>query len=109
VEVAGQTAVVSVQPEDKQGVFLGHQWLRTLSPGGGANMNTSVLCPRLRQRLQDDLSFSWNLATPCGSTALMGRAATDEKRSPGNTPPPTPCFVFWTLVILEFTNVSHTT
>lgn len=83
VVVGGSPATVSIGCEQMRGLALGHHWLSML---GGATppqtaVNGSSLCSRLRHRLEDDLSFSWNLPTKSGSTAALGRAKT-EKRMP---------------------------
>ena len=40
-----------------------------------------MLVQRLQKRIEDDLSFQWNLALPGGGTAYLGRAKT-ESRTP---------------------------
>jgi len=76
----GATAAVTVGAEPLRGVALGHHWLAAL--GGGASglvRNGTGLCSRLSQRLEDDLSFAWNLPTKSGSTAALGRARTQSR------------------------------
>jgi len=81
VQIASVNAVVGLSAEPMRGVALGHHWLSVL---GGASSeclasNSSVLCSRLRQRLEDDLSFAWNLPSKSGSTAVVGRARTQHR------------------------------
>lgn len=85
VEVDGIRARVVVGADPMKSVILGHHWLSLLSgqPSGNREIvtNRSALCARLAQRLEDDMSFAWNLPTRTGSTAAVGRATT-EKRLP---------------------------
>lgn len=78
-----KTCSVNIQPESLNGVALAHHWLSALASAcpSGLACNTSVLCTRLRQRLEDDLSFAWNLPTKSGSTAAVGRAKTQLRPS----------------------------
>jgi len=84
IDVEGVPACISVAAEATRGIGLGHHWLSLL--GGSATQggqesvaNKSVLCARLQQRLEDDLSFAWNLPTKSGSTAAAGRAKTKHR------------------------------
>eukprot|EP00455_Lapot_gusevi_P006133 TRINITY_DN1261_c0_g1_i2.p1 TRINITY_DN1261_c0_g1~~TRINITY_DN1261_c0_g1_i2.p1 ORF type:complete len:1126 (-),score=364.41 TRINITY_DN1261_c0_g1_i2:334-3711(-) len=77
VRVNGVAARVQVQPEPLSGVYLGHHWLQLLARP--ASHQASVLCRRLRERLEDDLSFAFNLPTASGSTAYLGRAKTEDR------------------------------
>jgi len=79
--MAGVLAKVSVGMESLEGVVLGHHWLSMLGSAGskGTAENKATLCSRLRQRLEDDLSFAWNLPTKSGSTAATGRAKTQQR------------------------------
>lgn len=81
IEVEGVQARVSVGAEPLKGVALGHHWL-SLFGGQGSDdttTNSAVLCTRLRHRLEDDISFAWNLPTKSGSTAAVGRAKTEQR------------------------------
>jgi len=83
IDIAGVRAGVSASPESLQGVALGNHWLSLFGgslPKSFAK-NSSILCTRLRNRIEDDLSFCWNLPSTSGSTAALGRART-EKRPP---------------------------
>lgn len=77
----GLPASVTVGSENLDGIALGHQWLSVLGTGTlrGLATNTSTACSRLRNRLEDELSFTWNLPTKSGSTAALGRAKTDHR------------------------------
>lgn len=84
IDVDGVPACISVAAEATRGIGLGHHWLSLLggsaTPGGQESVaNKSVLCARLQQRLEDDLSFAWNLPTKSGSTAAAGRAKTKHR------------------------------
>jgi len=77
----GGVSKVSVVQESMRGVFLAHKWLRVLSGrGAGVRWNKHVLAPPLRQLLEVSLSFNWNLPTPSGSTARLGRATTAHRQ-----------------------------
>eukprot|EP00927_Polykrikos_kofoidii_P068210 TRINITY_DN6357_c0_g1_i1.p1 TRINITY_DN6357_c0_g1~~TRINITY_DN6357_c0_g1_i1.p1 ORF type:complete len:1156 (-),score=207.21 TRINITY_DN6357_c0_g1_i1:64-3492(-) len=87
-------AAVSVEGESLTGLALGHHWLSVLAAGNGevsapgaasVATNASTLCDRLRYRIEDDLSFAWELPTKSGSTAALGRAKTKHR-------PPVPEF-----------------
>jgi len=83
LDVGGVRATVASSPESLQGVALGHHWLSLFGasvPKSWAK-NASALCTRLQNRIEDELSFSWNLPSTSGSTAALGRAKT-EKRPP---------------------------
>mmetsp|Transcript_4057 Transcript_4057/g.9617 ORF Transcript_4057/g.9617 Transcript_4057/m.9617 type:complete len:1190 (-) Transcript_4057:72-3641(-) len=80
VEVEGVQARIATRTDPMRGVTLGHHWISNLGgPGEGVAVNKSVLCTRLRQRLEDDMSFAWNLPTKSGSTAAVGRAKTEQR------------------------------
>eukprot|EP00929_Paragymnodinium_shiwhaense_P065839 TRINITY_DN3298_c0_g1_i1.p1 TRINITY_DN3298_c0_g1~~TRINITY_DN3298_c0_g1_i1.p1 ORF type:complete len:1175 (+),score=198.40 TRINITY_DN3298_c0_g1_i1:101-3625(+) len=72
---------VSLGAEVMTGLALGYHWMALLGGEQGKNTveNKSALCTRLRQRLEDDLSFAWNLPTKSGSTAAVGRAKTQQR------------------------------
>jgi|EP01047_Picozoa_sp_COSAG01_P024829 hypothetical protein len=80
-------AVVLETLAEGSGLMLAHRMLKLLdgsnhgaSTGGSAfSANTSVLVNRLRHRIEDDLSFQWNLALPGGDTAYLGRAKTESR------------------------------
>eukprot|EP00927_Polykrikos_kofoidii_P019850 TRINITY_DN19304_c0_g1_i1.p1 TRINITY_DN19304_c0_g1~~TRINITY_DN19304_c0_g1_i1.p1 ORF type:complete len:1214 (+),score=171.00 TRINITY_DN19304_c0_g1_i1:87-3728(+) len=83
-----QRAVVYTTPEPMSGIALGHHWLSILarSVAGSGNttadavaVNRATLCTRLRERIEDDLSFAWDLPTKSGSTAAVGRARTENR------------------------------
>eukprot|EP00927_Polykrikos_kofoidii_P068213 TRINITY_DN6357_c0_g1_i4.p1 TRINITY_DN6357_c0_g1~~TRINITY_DN6357_c0_g1_i4.p1 ORF type:complete len:1164 (-),score=189.03 TRINITY_DN6357_c0_g1_i4:98-3550(-) len=88
-EDAFSPAVVTVEGESLTGIALGHHWLSLLAADSSSAMasrkpaaiasNTSTLCTRLRDRIEDDLSFAWELPTKSGSTAMVGRAKTDNR------------------------------
>jgi hypothetical protein len=83
IDVNGVLARVSISPECMRGITLANDWLSLL---GRQNMesvaeNKASLCSRLRHRVEDDLSFNWNVPTKSGSTAATGRSKT-EKRKP---------------------------
>lgn len=81
ISVDGEKAQVSAGPEQLTGVALGHRWLSVLGSDALPDVaaNRSSLCGRLRSRLEDDVSFSWNLPTKSGSTAAVGRAKTQAR------------------------------
>jgi hypothetical protein len=79
---------IGVQRESREGKFLAFEWMQMLSatkPGAGGSpykANAQILCPRLAQRFEDDLSFNFNLPTQSGETAFLGRAVTNKNRKP---------------------------
>lgn len=83
VDVNGVLARVSVGPESMRGITLANDWLSLLGRQKMENVaeNKACLCNRLRQRIEDDISFNWNVPTKSGSTAATGRSKT-EKRKP---------------------------
>lgn len=90
VEVDGVQGKVACGNESLQGIALGYHWLSVLGVEDhvGVVANKSVLCSRLRHRMEDDLSFAWNLPTRSGSTAAMGRAKTDRRPPVSNEQQP---------------------
>eukprot|EP00927_Polykrikos_kofoidii_P068214 TRINITY_DN6357_c0_g1_i5.p1 TRINITY_DN6357_c0_g1~~TRINITY_DN6357_c0_g1_i5.p1 ORF type:complete len:1159 (-),score=227.76 TRINITY_DN6357_c0_g1_i5:64-3501(-) len=81
-------AIVAVEGETLTGLALGHHWLSVIAAGNGdasaptaasVATNASTLCARLRYRIEDDLSFAWELPTKSGSTAALGRAKTEHR------------------------------
>eukprot|EP00746_Dinoflagellata_sp_MGD_P166036 gnl/MRDRNA2_/MRDRNA2_95672_c0_seq1.p1 gnl/MRDRNA2_/MRDRNA2_95672_c0~~gnl/MRDRNA2_/MRDRNA2_95672_c0_seq1.p1 ORF type:complete len:1132 (-),score=226.74 gnl/MRDRNA2_/MRDRNA2_95672_c0_seq1:199-3351(-) len=83
LDVNGVLARVSIGPESMRGITLANDWLSLL---GGQNLenvaeNKASLCRRLRQRIEDDMSFNWNVPTKSGSTAATGRAKTQTRKS----------------------------
>lgn len=83
VEIDGVRAQVFCAPEPLAGIALGHRWLTLLGGQGPPSQkvatNCGTLCTRLRQRLEDDVSFAWNLPSKSGSTAAVGRAKTAQR------------------------------
>mmetsp|Transcript_40045 Transcript_40045/g.87446 ORF Transcript_40045/g.87446 Transcript_40045/m.87446 type:complete len:1126 (+) Transcript_40045:88-3465(+) len=81
VEVGGQRATVSIGTETLSGVVLGHHWLEAFGRVAkeGLAVNTSSLSSRLKHRLEDDLSFAWNIPSISGSTAALGRTKTKQR------------------------------
>lgn len=81
IEVGGTRAAVHSSAETMQGIALGHHWLCLFGVKLPAffTQNSSSLCARLRNRIEDDLSFSWNLPSTSGSTAALGRAKTENR------------------------------
>lgn len=81
VQVNGKTLLPArATAESLRGVALGYHWLSAL--GGsplGLIENKPMLCRRFRERMEDDLSFAWNLPTKGGSTAALGRARTEHR------------------------------
>ena len=74
VTVNGKRASVGVVQEPLVSMFLAHDWMSKLASG---LRNPSALSSHLRARLQDDLSFNWNLLSP--RTAYLGRAKTENR------------------------------
>jgi hypothetical protein len=65
------------------GLLLAHRILQLFcasdAAGSGVSVNESVLVDRLKTRIEDDLSFQWNLALPNGDTSYLGRAKTTSR------------------------------
>jgi hypothetical protein len=65
------------------GLLLAHQLLQRLNSSATAAsrlvVNKAVLVKRLQTRIEDDLSFQWNLALPNGTTSYLGRAKTTSR------------------------------
>jgi ubiquitin len=76
---------VSTSQECLQGLNLGYHWLTKIANSkkriGGALPNP-MIADRLLTRIEDELSFNWNIPLLGGETALIGRAKTRKPRSP---------------------------
>ena len=80
----GEDMQVIVEAERQGGVALGYQWVSLLSgalSSSSANtaFNRSVLPPSFLRSVVDYLSFNWNIPSPTGSTALLGREKTTAR------------------------------
>jgi hypothetical protein len=78
---AGMVGTVELETlAEGSGLMLAHRMLKLLGSGSSAfSANRAVLVDRLRHRIEDDLSFQWNLALPGGGTAYLGRAKTESR------------------------------
>ena len=79
VVVGGAQARVDLVQEKEDGVLLAHDWMSVLQGTAAQVTNKALLTAPLRQRMMDDLSFIWNLPTPTGSTACLGRQKTARR------------------------------
>jgi large subunit ribosomal protein L40e len=82
--VNGNDVVASIkfERESLRGIHLGYNWITCFNSHSYSKVNNPMLAMRLISRIQDDLSFAWNLPLPTGVTALVGRIKVRVKRPP---------------------------
>ncbi|KAI9208488.1 uncharacterized protein BJ171DRAFT_489060 [Polychytrium aggregatum] len=75
------TVAVELAHEPMMGQALAYEWLKTVTKTAADQaINTSVASPHLLSRIEDDLSFGFNVPSPSGATAYLGRAKTTLNR-----------------------------
>ncbi|ORY48044.1 hypothetical protein BCR33DRAFT_714494 [Rhizoclosmatium globosum] len=73
----------SVKPEMLEGANLAFEWLAvTGQKDSAAKLNSSVAVPNLLARIEDNVSFAYNMPTLTGTTAYLGRAENSGNRTP---------------------------
>jgi hypothetical protein len=76
---------VTISQECLQGLSLGYHWLRKivdLKKRVGDAIPNPMIADRLLTRIEDELSFSWNIPLLGGETTLIGRVKTRKPRPP---------------------------
>ena len=94
-------ASVSTQKEQSVTEFLCYDWLTMLtSRKGRYELAPLLLKTSLRSRLEEELSFRFNIPSPSGMTSYLGRCKTVANRAPIDADhrpsPPTPPLVIKT-------------
>ncbi|KAJ3297677.1 hypothetical protein HDU79_002533 [Rhizoclosmatium sp. JEL0117] len=72
-----------MKPEVLEGPSLAFEWLAVTGGKDSAVVsNSSVAVPNLITRIEDNISFAYNIPTLTGSTAYLGRATNAGNRAP---------------------------
>ena len=75
-------ASVRADDEETSGGFLAFDWLTMLTTSSGAKgFQVSPLVASLGSRLEDEVSFRFNIASPSGRTSYLGRCKTVADRA----------------------------
>lgn len=90
-------ARIWTEGENSSGKFLAYDWLKVLTGrSGNKGLQFALLMgTSLRSRLEDEVSFRFNIASPSGNTSFLGRCKTvvdrasiDSSHQPDAPPPP---------------------
>lgn len=88
---------VRVADETLSGADLAYEWMSAMTDSKYVVWNGSVAVQRMRDRIEDDVSFAFNVPAPSGSTSYLGRAQTTIPHEPIDmehaAPDPQPCLV----------------
>ena len=86
-------ATTTIEDENSIGNFLAFDWLTMLTTQSGKKgfQLSPLLATSLRSRLEDEVCFRFNIASPSGSTSFLGRCKTVAGRPPiGSAHQPSP-------------------
>ena len=76
-------ASVRADDEETSGSFLAFDWLKMLTTSSGSkSLQVAPLVTSLGSRLEDEVSFRFNIASPSGRTSYLGRCKTVADRAP---------------------------
>ena len=73
---------VSTEAEKSVGTFLAWDWLNILTSTTPRSVWSPIMKTSLRDRLEEEVSFRFNLPSPSGKTSYLGRCKTVADRAP---------------------------